>query len=74
MTARRICHTVESMAIEHQGEKFYLTVSIGVAHSKIGQPHKLETMIEQADKALYTVKNKGRNASLLYEEAEMALQ
>ena len=74
VTARRICLLAENMPIEHQGDKFYLTVSIGVSHSKIGQPHTLETMIEQADKALYTVKNNGRNATLLYEEAEMALQ
>lgn len=68
VTARRICRLAENMTIEHLGEKFHLTVSIGVAHSKRGQPHKLETMIEQADKALYIVKNSGRNDSLLYQE------
>ncbi|NLC31800.1 MAG: diguanylate cyclase, partial [Clostridiales bacterium] len=73
VTASRIRRLVENMTIEHEGNTFHLTVSIGVTHSKRGEPHSLDEMIEQADKALYAVKHSGRNGSLLYESGDEAV-
>ena len=69
-TAKRLVGTIGDMMLEHNGETFQITVSIGVSHTKKGQPHKLETLLSQADEVLYAIKNSGRNSCRLYVQPE----
>lgn len=67
VTAKDLGRLIERIELLHEDQTFHITVSIGVAHSKKGAPHKLETLLAGADEALYNVKNSGRNNSRLYE-------
>jgi len=58
--AERLRAKCEELTIEHEGRRFSLTVSIGVA--TIGDPDTdIMALIDRADKALYRAKHEGRN-------------
>lgn len=58
--AERILHAFDELNFTHNGKTVELAVSIGIATSQ-GENHPLSSLLEQADKALYAAKEKGRN-------------
>jgi diguanylate cyclase (GGDEF)-like protein/PAS domain S-box-containing protein len=61
--ARKILADVCSLAIPHADSPFgIVTVSIGATSWTSGPPLNTNVMIEQADRALYRAKDRGRNA------------
>jgi len=60
--ARKIVEAVTSLGIPHAQSPFgIVTVSIGVTTWPSGPPLNANTLIEQADRALYRAKDRGRN-------------
>ncbi|GGB81571.1 hypothetical protein GCM10011352_04160 [Marinobacterium zhoushanense] len=57
--AERLRSSVQEHAVEHKGQQIHYTVSIGIAF--IGKGATLDDWISQADDALYTAKQQGRN-------------
>jgi diguanylate cyclase (GGDEF)-like protein len=57
--AERFRQSIESAAVEHDGETFPLTASIGLAQLEGGE--SIDSWLERADRALYEVKKAGRN-------------
>jgi diguanylate cyclase (GGDEF)-like protein len=65
--AKKICHTVRTLAIPHQNSQVspYVTISVGLT-TKIPQlDSDLEEMIAIADRALYQAKAAGRDRFVL---------
>lgn len=62
--AEKIRATVAEEAFGEQGDSFRLTVSIGCAtwNEKLGS---IESLVKQADEALYKAKNSGRNRVMI---------
>lgn len=60
----RFRKTVETLALEYQGEMINVTVSIGACQMSDNISSK-EELIELTDKALYEAKNTGRNKTIL---------
>jgi diguanylate cyclase (GGDEF)-like protein/PAS domain S-box-containing protein len=58
--AERLRRALESTHVEHAGGKLSYTVSIGVTTAKEDTPD-VESMLKEADAALYQAKQKGRN-------------
>ena len=69
--AQNACRALSDLNLPHATSDFgKVTLSVGVA---VGMPstHKLaEDLIHQADEALYTAKNSGRNKAVLFKENE----
>jgi len=65
--ANKIKDFVQSVVFQEKGDKFNVTISIGIScNSKnIADPNFI---INTADKALYEAKNRGRNQVVLYDE------
>jgi diguanylate cyclase (GGDEF)-like protein len=60
--ARDLKNRIGELAFESGGEVFGITVSMGLAIYEGGRHTTLETLIADADAALYAAKNAGRNA------------
>ncbi len=62
-TAEKIRHCIQRAGIEHNtgSGSPVLTVSVGLAWSDELRGTSMETLLEQADRALYLAKNRGRN-------------
>ncbi|MDF1734432.1 MAG: PAS domain S-box protein [Minwuia sp.] len=58
--AERIRAAIERVQVNHDGQEFGLTVSLGVSLFRDGET-SLEAALKRADDALYLAKNKGRN-------------
>jgi diguanylate cyclase (GGDEF)-like protein len=58
-TMERVRLAVAAQPLEHEGEAFTLTVSIGVVSRMPDE--SLEAMLRRADEALYAAKQRGRN-------------
>lgn len=58
---------IESRIIPCMENELQATVSIGIAHSPAGSVHSLEDMLAQADTAMYSAKQSGRNRACMYE-------
>ncbi|MEA4919796.1 MAG: diguanylate cyclase [Clostridiaceae bacterium] len=54
-----LLHNAEQHEYNYYGNRFHVTVSIGMTKKKPGQ--ELESMMSKADRALYQSKNRGRN-------------
>ncbi|MGK7940020.1 MAG: CHASE2 domain-containing protein [Crocosphaera sp.] len=67
--AQRMLEEVRKLQIEHQGSLVsnYVTLSCGVASLCISSQASTQTLIEQADKALYRAKELGRNCIVVQE-------
>ncbi|MFB2897933.1 response regulator [Aerosakkonemataceae cyanobacterium BLCC-F50] len=66
--AQRIQQTISQLQIPHERSKIknYVTISMGIT-GKIPTPDRsFDSLIEIADEALYTAKNRGRNTYCLY--------
>ena len=72
--AEKLRKTIEAMEIDCQNQKIRATISIGVTHYRAGEEQTLESMLTQADEALYLSKSKGRNQTSLYRSGEEDIQ
>lgn len=61
LLAERIRKKISSTVFSHEDNKFNVTASIGVASMKPGPLTPGDTLVLQADQALYLAKNSGRN-------------
>ena len=59
--AERIRKGIEGMAIEYEGQKMSITLSLGVAQYDTNRDLTCTSVIDRADKALYLSKQSGRN-------------
>jgi diguanylate cyclase (GGDEF)-like protein len=59
--AERIRRGVESQRLATPSGLVTFTVSVGVAHSENGDDSDVQTLLETADRALYSAKEAGRN-------------
>lgn len=60
---------VSNLRITHNGnsdEMRFVTISLGITSQSLTQDLSVETLIAEADKALYQAKEKGRNTWVLY--------
>jgi diguanylate cyclase (GGDEF)-like protein len=58
--AQRVCDTLSGRAVDFQGNRITLTVSIGIAELLSGD-QSLEDILRRADTTLYQAKAQGRN-------------
>ncbi|HUG34611.1 MAG TPA: GGDEF domain-containing protein [Anaerolineales bacterium] len=65
--ANRLCQHVRSMRIESNGQNLSVTISIGVAQTKITEEN-WEQFLHRADVAMYQAKNNGRDGWAVAEE------
>jgi diguanylate cyclase (GGDEF)-like protein len=56
-----ICSDLRDLAIDIEGFKFEITVSVGIAGLQPGSPMTKELLIDLADQAMYLSKKAGRN-------------
>ncbi len=56
----------QELLFPHEGETFSATISIGVAEFRPGMSEDAETLLVNADKALYQAKTAGRNRLQVY--------
>ena len=62
LMAERVRQAIQDLRIEHMGSpKGWASVSIGVATAYPAQGVKLSALMQQADRALYAAKSKGRD-------------
>ena len=60
--AERLRADIEALDLEHAGSEFgKLTVSVGCHRADVGNPVEPQCLVEEADKALYLAKFRGRN-------------
>ncbi|GAB2851123.1 hypothetical protein GCM10027277_19250 [Pseudoduganella ginsengisoli] len=73
-TAAAICKELQRLALPHAASPFgVVTISIGVAVLAPGDANSPEMLVQLADEALYSAKQKGRNQALLaMDKAEAA--
>lgn len=64
--AERIRVAIAALALEHEGQTFALTISIGMCH--VSSPERRDQMLSNADKALYAAKQAGRNRTRMFGE------
>ena len=64
--AERIRILTEQTFIDHKGKRLSITISIGVRHASPYSYAPAQTLIEEADKALYRSKSNGRNRTSVY--------
>ncbi len=66
--ANSMLKVISSLKITHEWNTAspYVTMSIGVASFSPQQPISDETLLNNADKALYTAKEQGKNCSILF--------
>lgn len=62
--AERLRTRVADTVIHHEGISFQVTISIGIARTQ--HEEKLETLIGEADQALYRAKELGRNRVVIF--------
>ncbi len=68
VTAERIRKTVEETSVEYLGNRLNVTVSVGVRNIGKKDDATVETIIHQADQALYKAKDEGRNRVCVYDD------
>ncbi|MCT7956776.1 PAS domain S-box protein [Laspinema palackyanum] len=63
---------VKALQVPHRASPTcgYITLSVGIATAMPGVESSLETLIQEADRALYRAKDKGRDCSVHYAQIE----
>ena len=56
---KQLRHKIESLELEYAGNKFSITISMGVIEAK--PPYDIEEILNKADENLYVAKQQGRN-------------
>jgi len=74
LLANKICKTIRENYIDYNSEKLKYTVSIGVATHIKGKELDFSEIINNADKAMYNAKNKGKNTVEIYLSSENMAQ
>ncbi len=64
--AERIRVLTEETVIGHKGKELSLTISIGIRHISLYSYAPAQTLIEEADSALYLSKSRGRNRTSVH--------
>jgi len=59
--AERLCTAVRELRFTYETDSFQATMSFGVTSFMSDQPMSLPQLMDEADRALYTAKHKGRN-------------
>ncbi|MFI3122817.1 MAG: diguanylate cyclase [Methylococcales bacterium] len=68
MVVENICRALSNLALPHELSEFgCVTISAGVAVYVANECDSAESLMKNADKALYTAKNQGRNQAVLYQ-------
>ena len=68
LVAERIRKTIERTEVLHDDQILKVTVSMGVAEFNPERHNEMEDVISEADQALYTAKETGRNRVVLFGE------
>lgn len=66
--AQEIKGAVETKVFKHEGIKFSVTVSIGVASMSLSGSENFEDLVKKADTVLYEAKRSGRNRVCVYKQ------
>ena len=61
MLCERIRKSVDAHTFEHKGQRFAVTLSLGICHVAAGEERTIDEVLALADKALSRAKAKGRN-------------
>ena len=69
MVLERIDREVQSAYIRVDGKKLGITISAGIASIQ-PEMDKADQLVMQADRALYTAKNSGRNRMMVFKNDE----
>jgi diguanylate cyclase (GGDEF)-like protein len=64
--AERIRQETEGTVIEHKGKQLSITISLGIRHVSLYSYAPAQTLIEEADTALYRSKSNGRNLTSVH--------
>ncbi len=74
VAAERLRRSVEDLAIPHQlaVPAGVVTISVGLAALPPGEPKRVETLLKEADAALYKAKAAGKNRIVTYDETDEA--
>jgi len=64
--AERIRQTVSQATFQSEGRTFSITASVGVCSSKDCETLNEQSIVANADKALYAAKHQGRNRSVIW--------
>ena len=59
VVAEKLRQAVETAPVNHEGKSIHVTISLGVARYGSGQD--LDSIVRDADRALYAAKDNGRN-------------
>lgn len=70
--AERLCGRIRQLEIGYAEESFHMTTSIGVAGYYTGRT-TVESLLNDADIALYQAKQKGRNCSVLFKATDSSV-
>ena len=67
IVADRLNHSIESLALTHEFSSVasHVTISSGLASSKLKSVESIEQLIKKADEALYEAKEQGRNRYII---------
>jgi diguanylate cyclase (GGDEF)-like protein len=68
--ADRLRHAVESLPIEHEGNKMSITVSFGIASLSSEGSITKEELIRRADEAVYRAKSSGKNRCCVFDDSK----
>jgi diguanylate cyclase (GGDEF)-like protein len=69
IVAERLRAAVEALRIPHEGSPSgYITVSVGVASTRVKRKMLARTLVERADRALYRAKGTGRNRVVIVDQ------
>ncbi len=65
--AERLRRSIAALVISYEGVSISVTISTGIASLKLGCP-SINVLISQADEALYSAKNAGRNKIVVWND------